>query len=131
MPDPLDGPENPVTTTAEDVALASPVDDETLVSLIGVSVLAVDGVTRLEPTLTSLFRASLPGSSGGLAGPDGVRLTSFGAISDVTVDVATAAGHQSRDVAESVQRVIHGLLDAHGREAGRVRVNVLTIDQGS
>ena len=49
----------------------------------------------------------------------------------MTVDVATAAGHQSREVAESVQRVIHGLLEAHGREAGQIRVNVLTIDQGS
>ena len=45
------------------------VDDETLVSLIGVSVLAVDGVTRLEPTLTSLFRVQSPGSSRGLPVP--------------------------------------------------------------
>ena len=129
MPEPMDSPDIMITSTPDDVALASQVDDETLVSLIGITVLAVDGVTRLEPTLKSLFRASLPGSPGGLAGPDGLLLTSFGAITDVTVDVATAAGHQSRDVAESVQRVIRGLLDSHGREAGRIRVNVLAIDQ--
>lgn len=142
MPEPTDVPEIMITTSAVDAGTADtagagveldligPVDDQTLVSLIGMSVLAVDGVARLEPTLKSLFQARLPGSSRGPDSPDGITLAGFGAITEITVDLATTARHQSRNVAESVQSVIRELLEAHGREAGQVKVNVLTIDQG-
>lgn len=142
MPEPTDVPEIMITTSAVDAGTADtagagveldligPVDDQTLVSLIGMSVLAVDGVARLEPTLKSLFQARLPGPSRGPDSPDGITLAGFGAITEITVDLATTARHQSRNVAESVQSVIRELLEAHGREAGQVKVNVLTIDQG-
>jgi uncharacterized alkaline shock family protein YloU len=109
--------------------LLAPVDDRTLASLVGFSVLAVDGVARLEPTLKSLFQARLPRSTA-VDRSDGVAVTSTGAITDVIVDLGTASRHQSREVAESVQRVIGRLLEAHGREVGRISVNVLTIDHG-
>ena len=70
----------------------------------------------------------MPGSSRGTDSPDGIELTSFGAIADVTIDLAAAAGHPSREVAEAVQNVVGQLLSSHGREPGRIRVNVLTIE---
>ncbi len=148
MPEPMDTTPETVDTTPETVIgttgvdarpsdplldtvaseLLAPVDDRTLASLIGFSVLAVNGVARLEPTLKNLFQAKLPRSSPADR-PDGVAVTSTGAITDVTVDLGTASRHQSREVAESVQREICQLLEAHGREVGRIRVNVLTIEQ--
>ena len=113
------------------VNLLGPVDDQTLMSLIGISVLAVDGVARLEPTVKSLFRSGILGTARGSDTPDGISVTSFGVITDVTVDLATTARHQSRAVAESVQHVVREVLEAHDREAGQIRVNVLSIDQGT
>ena len=122
MPEPTDVPE---------IMITSEIDDQTLVSLIGVSVLAVDGVVRLEPTVKSLFRSGILGTERGSGTPDGISLTSFGVITEVTVDLATTARHQSRAVAESVQHVVREVLEAHDREAGQIRVNVLSIDQAS
>jgi hypothetical protein len=51
-------------------------------------------------------------------------------ITDARIDVATTARHQSRAVAESIQHVVREVLEAHGRGAGQIRVNVLSIDQG-
>jgi len=142
MPEPTDVPEIMVTPSALDAGTAAapgadggsdlrgPVDDQTLVSLIGVSVLAVDGVARLEPTVKSLFRSGILKTAGGSDTPDGIAVTSFGVITDITVDLATTARHQSRAVAESVQHVVREVLEVHDREAGRIQVNVLSIDQG-
>lgn len=142
MPEPTDVPEIMITMSDRRDAgrvnagseveseILGPVDDQTLVSLIGVTVLAVDGVARLEPTVKSLFRARIPGSSSGPDSPDGIAVTSYGVITEATVDLATTARHQSRAVAESIQRVVREVLEAHGREAGQIRVNVLSIDQG-
>ena len=119
------------TPAATTLAAATPPPapgDRELLSLIGDAVLAVDGVARLEPTLKSLFLARVPGSSRGADSPDGISLNSLGAITDVTVDLAAAAGHPSREVAEAVQNVVGQLLASHGREPGRIRVNVLTIE---
>jgi hypothetical protein len=141
MPEPTDVPEIMITTSDREAGTAdagsevesellAPVDDQTLVSLIGVTVLAVDGVARLEPTVKSLFRARIPGSATGPDRPDGIAVTSYGVITDATNDDATTARHQSRAVAESIQHVVREVLEAHGREAGQIRVNVLSIDQG-
>jgi uncharacterized alkaline shock family protein YloU len=141
MPEPTDVPEIMITTSDREAGtvdagseveseLRGPVDDQTLVSLIGVTVLAVDGVTRLEPTVKSLFRARIPGPATDPDRPDGIAVTSYGVITDATIDVATTARHQSRAVAESIQHVVREVLEAHGREAGQIRVNVLSIDQG-
>ena len=140
MPEPTDVPEIMITTSEREADMADagsevesellgPVDDQALVSLIGVTVLAVDGVARLEPTVKSLFRARMPGSSTGPDRPDGIAVTSYGVITDATIDVATTARHQSRAVAESIQHVVREVLEVHGREAGQIRVNVLSIDQ--
>jgi hypothetical protein len=121
------GDEMPETTLVEP-ALPPSVGDRELLSLIGDAVLAVDGVARLEPTLKSLFLARVPGSSRRPDSPDGIELTSLGSITDVTIDIAAATRHPSREVAEAVQHVVGELLVSHGREPGRIRVNVLTID---
>ncbi len=117
-----------VATTLPATTPSLPAGDRELLAVIGDAVLAVDGVARLEPTLKSLFLARVPGSSRGSDSPDGISLTSLGAITDVTVDLAAAAGHPSREVAEAVQNVIGQLLASQGREPGRIRVNVLTIE---
>jgi hypothetical protein len=114
--------------TTLEPALPPSVGDRELLSLIGDAVLAVDGVARLEPTLKSLFLARVPGSSRRPDSPDGIELTSLGSITDVTIDIAAATRHPSREVAEAVQHVVGELLVSHGREPGRIRVNVLTID---
>ena len=141
MPEPTDVPEIMITTSAIDAGTADAVgsdgaldplgavDDQTLMSLIGISVLAVDGVARLEPTVKSLFRSGILSAARGSDAPDGIAVTSFGVITEVTVDLATTSRHQSRAVAESVQLVVREVLEAHGREAGQIRVNVLSIDQ--
>lgn len=141
MPEPTDVPEIMITTVDDagtaDAAgadeasnLLGPVDDQRLMTLIGISVRAVDGVARLEPTVKSLFRSGILGTARGSETPDGISVTSFGVITDVTVDLATTSRQQSRAVAESVQHVVREVLEAHGREAGQIRVNVLSIDQG-
>ena len=141
MPEPTDVPEIMITPSAPDPRTAEagsevesellgPVDDQTLLSLIGVTVLAGDGVARLEPTVKSLFRARIPGSSTAPDNPDGIAVSSYGSITDATIDLATTARHQSRAVAESIQHVVREVLEAHGRAAGQIRVNVLSIDQG-
>ena len=132
MPEPTDVPESTGITEPTgipEIMITDAIDDQALVSLIGVSVLAVDGVTRLEPSVKSLFQARI-GSSSGPERPDGIAVTSLGAITDITVDLSTTARHQSRVVAESVQLVVRDVLETHGREAGQIRVNVLSIDQG-
>ncbi len=118
------------TTSAADEVAASGTgpDDRALLSLIGDAVLAVDGVARLEPTLKSLFLARVPGSARTADSPDGIELTSLGAITDVAVDIAATDQHPSREVAESVQHVVGQLLQTHGREPGRIKVTVLTIE---
>src|SRR6478752_3500978 len=98
MPEPMDVPP---TLTADP---RGTVDDRALVSLIGVGVLAVDGVARLEPSVKSLLRNRILGGTSGPGSPDGITATSFGLITDVTVDLATTARHQSKAVADSVQR---------------------------
>ena len=141
MPEPTDVPEITITTSAIDAGpvdvvgsdealnLLGAVDDQTLMSLIGISVLAVDGVVRLEPTVKSLFRSGILGAAKDSGTTDGISVTSYCAITEVTVDLATTARHQSRAVAESVQHAVREVLEAHGREAGQIRINVLSIDQ--
>lgn len=119
-----------MTETTHDGTAAQPdTDDRALLSLIGDAVLAVEGVARLEPTLKSLFLARVPGSTKQAGSTDGIQLTSLGAITDVTVDLAAAGGRSSREVAEAVQHVVGQLLETHGREPGRIKVNVLTIER--
>lgn len=121
-----------MTETTQDVPGAQPAtDDRALLTLVGDAVLAVDGVARLEPTLKSLFLARVPGSTRDAGSPDGIQLTSHGAITDVTVDLATAGALSSREVAEAVRHVVGQLLETHGREPGRIQVNVLTIERRS
>ncbi|GAA3697531.1 hypothetical protein GCM10022204_11960 [Microlunatus aurantiacus] len=123
-----------MTETAPATPLATPpptpaeAGDRVLLSLIGDGVLAVDGVARLEPTLKSLFLARVPGSPRGPDSPDGIELTSLGAIADVSVDIAATGEHAAREIAEAVQHVVGQLLETHGREPGRIKVNVLTIE---
>lgn len=119
-----------VTETGDDVRATQPgTDDRALLSLIGEAVLAVDGVARLEPTLKSLFLARVPGSARDADSPDGIRLTSLGTITDVTVDLAATGDQSSREVAEAVQHVVGQLLETQDREPGRIKVNVLTIER--
>lgn len=121
-----------MTETTHDVPAAEAgTDDRALLNLIGDAVLAVDGVARLEPTLKSLFLARAPGSTRDADSPDGIQLTSLGTITDVTVDLAAAGEPSSREVAEAVQHVVSELLETHGREPGRIKVNVLTIERQS
>ena len=88
------------------------------------AVLAVPGVVRLEPTLST-------------AGPsmllrhrptDGIRLLDRAGVVDVDVYLCTTAAHQARAVTHQVQAGIAGVLTAHGYTPGPVTVSVLTIN---
>lgn len=100
------------------------VDGAALPKLLAGVVLAVPGVARLEPTLST-------------AGPeillrrkptDGIRLIRRAGVVDVDVNIATTATWQVRAVTHQIQTSIADVLHAHGYAAGDVTVSVLTID---
>ncbi len=114
-------PDSLVTVEVEAAPRSS---HEALLTAIKAAVLAVPGVVRLEPTL----------STGGPAvllrrGPtDGIRLLDRAGVVDVDVDIATAAAWQAREVTHHVQAGLAALLLVHGYVAGSVTVSVLTIE---
>ena len=104
-----------------DRAPTSPAD---LLGVLAQAVLAVAGVVRLEPTLST----SGPGFLLHRSPTDGLHLLVHAGTADVDVNVATTAGVPARAVAHQVQAGIAGVLSAHGHLPGAVTVSVLAIE---
>lgn len=105
--------------------------DEGLVHDVATSVLNMRGILRLEPRLNDvigridparLFASSQPKA------PEGLSVQTFGSITDVTVDVAISSARQALAAAEQIQDVLRSVIIEHGREPGRIVVNVLAIE---
>ena len=115
MPDaPVGGGAVASTRSSLDVVLAGLAD----------AVLAVPGVVRLEPTLST----SGPGVLLHRSPTDGIRLLDRAGVADVDVNIATTAACQAREVTHHVQACITSLLPTHGYTPGSTAVSVLTID---
>lgn len=98
---------------------------DVLLAALAEAVLAVEGVLRLEPTLSTSGAGALLQRRP----TDGVRLLDRAGVVDVDVDIATTPGCQARAVTHLVQAGIASLLPAHGYAAGSVAVSVLTIGE--
>ncbi len=91
---------------------------------LAAAVIAVPGVVRLEPTLST-------------AGPrvllrrdptDGLHLLIRAGSAEVDVNIATSTTHQARAVTHQIQASIASTLTTHGHRPGAVTVSVLTIE---
>lgn len=89
------------------------------------AVLAVPGVVRLEPTLSTAG----PGVLLHRGPTDGIRLLERAGVVDVDANIATTATCQAREVTHRVQAGLAALLTEHGYIPGSVAVSVLTIEQ--
>ena len=98
---------------------------DVLLTALAESVLAVPGVVRLEPTLSTSGPAALLRSRP----TDGIRLLDRAGVVDIDVDIATTASCQARAVTHQVQASIASLLPAHGYAVGSIVVSVLTIGE--
>ncbi|MGB7449357.1 MAG: hypothetical protein WA892_09540 [Ornithinimicrobium sp.] len=118
-------------TAAHNVHYPERVAPPDVVVDVAQAVQGIDGVLRLEPSVRDVLRLADPTRllpSGRHREQQGVTVSIFGSITDVTVDVAVAA----RSQALATARVIHDraveVLHAHAREPGRITVNVLAIE---
>ena len=100
------------------------VEPTALTAALAGAVLAVPGVARLEPTLSTAGPRMLLSRSPA----DGVRVSGNSHGVDVDVNLATTAAYQARAVTHQVQASILSTLTAHNCIAGSVTVSVLTID---
>lgn len=104
---------------------------ENLVHDAATSVLNIRGTLRLEPRLKDIIggwdsaRLLAPSQS---KIPEGIKVETFGSVTDVTVDVAISSSSQALATAEQIQNALRGIIDEHGREPGRIVVNVLAIE---
>lgn len=99
--------------------------------LLASAVLGIDGVVRLEPSMKDLLLKADPTRLRRTPGPrahDGVSISTFGTITDVTIDAAIAAPRQALTTAREVQQTVDALLRVHSMEPGRVEVNILAIE---
>lgn len=92
-------------------------------SALASAVLAVPGVVRLEPTLSTAGPSILLRHDPA----DGLHLLLR--TGDVDVNLATSSSHQARAVAHEVHAVVASTLALHGHQRGAVTVSILTIDE--
>ena len=97
---------------------------EVLLTALADAVLAVPGVVRLEPTLST----SGPRVLVGRHHTDGLHVLQRSGEADVDVNVATSSTYQARTVAHQVHTSIAEVLVANGYTAGSVAVSVLRIN---
>ena len=98
-----------------------------LLAAVAEAVLAVPGVVRLEPTLSTAG----PGVLLHRSPADGIRLLDRAGVVDIDVNLATTAACQAREVTHRVRADLAALLPAHGYTTGSVAVSVLAIDPAS
>lgn len=97
---------------------------EVLLTALADAVLAVAGVVRLEPTLST----SGPRVLVGRHHTDGLHVLQRSGEADVDVNVATSSTHQARTVAHQIHTSIAEVLAAHGHSTGSITVSVLRIN---
>lgn len=96
---------------------------EVLLTSLADAVLAVPGVIRLEPTLSTAGPRVLLGRRH----TDGLHVLQRAGSADVDLNVATSSTHQARTVAHQISACITETIAAHGYTTGSVAVSVLTI----
>ena len=105
--------------------------DEGLVGDLATSVLKVRGLLRLEPRLHDVIGridpARIPAPSRSKS-PEGLTVQTVGSITDVTADVAISSTRQALAAAEQIRTTLRSVILDHGREPGRIVVNVLAIE---
>jgi len=87
------------------------------------AVLAIPGVVRLEPTLSTTGLGLLLHQDP----TDGIRLLIRAGAAEVDINIATRADCQARAVTHQVQADTARLLRAHGYQTSSTAVSVLTI----
>lgn len=105
--------------------------DEGLMHDLATSVLNVSGILRLEPRLNDVIGQIVPArllASSQPKAPEGLSVQTFGSIMDVTVDVAISSARQALAAAKQTQNALRSVIVEHGREPGRIVVNVLAIE---
>ena len=106
-------------------------DDRELVTRIARSLISIPGVLRLEPRLKDFLRRGDPTRflrSSETKLPEGIDITSIGAIRDVTVDLAISSSSQALATALSAREAIQRSVASSGREPGRIVVNILAVE---
>lgn len=96
---------------------------EVLLTALADAVLAVPGVARLEPTLSTAGPRVLLGHRH----TDGLHVLDRSGMADVDVNLATSSDYQARTVAHEVHRTISEVLAAHGYATGSVAVSILAV----
>lgn len=99
-------------------------DDSAVLAALAEGVLAVPGVLRLEPTLSTVGPRLLRHR----ADTDGISLLRRAGVAEVDVNVTTRGDRTARQVARGVQARISETLDSLGYRHDRVTVSVLSID---
>jgi hypothetical protein len=97
-----------------------------LLAELAEAVLAVPGVVRLEPTISTAGPSILLRPSP----TDGIHVIDRAGVADVDISLATSAACEARTVTHLVQTVVAKLLEVHGYTRGSVAVSVLTIHPG-
>lgn len=92
--------------------------------VLATAVLAVPGVVRLEPTLSTAGPGVLLRNDPA----DGLHLLLRPGSADVDINIATGTAHQARAVAHQIHAVVASTLALHGHKPGAVTVSVLTIE---
>lgn len=99
-------------------------DRAVVLAALAETVLAVPGVVRLEPTLST----SGPGLLLHRNPTDGIRLLIRTGAAQVDINIATQADCQARTVAHQIQANTTSVLLAHGYPSSSVTVSVLTVE---
>ncbi len=119
------------TDDPADVGALTMNGNEGLVHNLATSVLNVPGILRLEPRLNDVIGRIDPArllASSQPKAPAGLSVQTFGSLTDVTVDVALSSARQALAAAEHIQNTLRSVIIEHGREPGRIVVNVLAIE---
>lgn len=101
----------------------SAIEDRTLADSIAGTVLAVPGVSRLEPSVSGGLRRLVRSA----AGTDGVQLVRIGDRLEVTVDIAVVAVRTAAHTAAAVESAVAELLQTHHVGPVAVTVRVLSV----
>ena len=103
---------------------AKPEPHAVVLTALAEAVLAVPGVVRLEPTLSTAGPSVLLHRTP----TDGIRLLARAQTAEVDVNIATVATCQARSVTHEVQARTAQVLTTHGYPVSTVTISVLTIE---